>query len=273
MSERELDAAFCVSSENGYYIKCVSLWLEKPTKSHSGYWVKPGNEAMQTRSSASASADLVPLRIQFPAGHRREAQLQIVDPTSFRGKVLPGWTVVNRPRSSTNGSVDTVNDLYRDFRLWIVLQANELFSEILSQEEQSLHLELEFGIEECVRSLMSSVQWICMIGIKISDFVSHSSCMLLERVYDSFLCIWFLGYMLALKKKLRVLFGKVSPFLFFFVGKCYIEPGTGRQFPSLESVHRHLTGEVDDRRLTRAGGAFFKDQTRVYEGSRTKQVH
>ncbi|KFK27523.1 hypothetical protein AALP_AA8G394200 [Arabis alpina] len=105
---------------------------------------------MQTRSSSSASGELVPLGVQFPAIYH---QLQIVDPISFRGKLLPGWTVVNHPRSlspSNNGSVDTY----------------------------------------------------------------------------------------------------------------FIEPGTGRQFPSLESVQRHLT----------RAGAFFREKTRVYEGSRTKQV-
>ncbi|CAA0410934.1 Methyl-CpG-binding domain-containing protein 7 [Arabidopsis thaliana] len=104
---------------------------------------------MQTRSSSSPSAN-----------HRRETQLQIADPTSFCGKIMPGWTVVNRPRSSNNGVVDTY----------------------------------------------------------------------------------------------------------------FIEPGTGRQFSSLEAIHRHLAGEVNDRRLTRAG-SFFQDKTRVYEGSRTKQDH
>ncbi|VVB16640.1 unnamed protein product [Arabis nemorensis] len=65
---------------------------------------------MQTRSSSSASAELVPLGVQFPASHRHEAQLQIVDPTSFRGKLPPGWSVVNKSRSSSptsNGSVYT----------------------------------------------------------------------------------------------------------------------------------------------------------------------
>jgi len=56
-----------------------------------------------------------------------------------------------------------------------------------------------------------------------------------------------------------------------FCGQYFIEPGTGRQFSSLEAIHRHLAGEVNDRRLTRAG-SFFQDKTRVYEGSRTKQV-
>ncbi|CAL9244294.1 unnamed protein product [Arabidopsis halleri] len=102
---------------------------------------------MQTRSSSSPSPD-----------HRRESQLQIADPTSFCGKILPGWTVVNRPRSSRNGSVDTY----------------------------------------------------------------------------------------------------------------FIEPGTGRQFSSLEAIHRHLAREVNDKRLTRAG-SFFQERTRVYEGLRTKQ--
>ncbi|VVB16615.1 unnamed protein product [Arabis nemorensis] len=54
---------------------------------------------MQTRSSSSASAELVPPGFQFPASHRREAQLQIVDPNWFRGKLPPGWSVVNKSRS------------------------------------------------------------------------------------------------------------------------------------------------------------------------------
>ncbi|XP_024012173.1 methyl-CpG-binding domain-containing protein 7 isoform X2 [Eutrema salsugineum] len=68
---------------------------------------------MQTRSSSSASASLIPFDT-FPAGHgrlSRETQLQIVDPTLSRRKLFPGWTVVNRPGSSSprssNGSVDT----------------------------------------------------------------------------------------------------------------------------------------------------------------------
>ncbi|CAH2069391.1 unnamed protein product [Thlaspi arvense] len=117
-----------------------------------------------TSLSCSASKDLVPL-VPFPADHHhsRKRQLQIVDPTSFRGKLATGWTVVNRPRSSspsTNGSVDTY----------------------------------------------------------------------------------------------------------------FIEPGTGREFPALEYVQRDLAGEVDDKRLTRAG-RFSKKDTRAYEGSRTKQDH
>ncbi|KAL1208538.1 Methyl-CpG-binding domain-containing protein 7 [Cardamine amara subsp. amara] len=103
-------------------------------------------KAMQTRSSPD---------------HRREGQLQIVDPNSFRGKILPGWTVVNRPRSSSTSS-----------------------------------------------------------NVNVDTY--------------------------------------------------FIEPGSGRQFSSIEAVHRHLTGEVSERRLTRAG-VFFQNKTRVYEGSETKQ--
>ncbi|XP_006280768.2 methyl-CpG-binding domain-containing protein 7 [Capsella rubella] len=103
---------------------------------------------MQTRSSSSPLSDDL----------RREDQLQIVDTISFRGKILPGWTVVNRPPSSGNGNADTY----------------------------------------------------------------------------------------------------------------FIEPGTGRQFSSLEAVQRHLTGEVSDRRVTRAR-AVSQDRTRVYEGARTEQ--
>ncbi|ESQ42367.1 hypothetical protein EUTSA_v10014093mg [Eutrema salsugineum] len=121
---------------------------------------------MQTRSSSSASASLIPFDT-FPAGHgrlSRETQLQIVDPTLSRRKLFPGWTVVNRPGSSSprssNGSVDTY----------------------------------------------------------------------------------------------------------------YIEAGTGREFPSLESVQRHLAGLVDERRLTRTG-SFLNENSRIYEGSRTKQNH
>ncbi|KAF8102407.1 hypothetical protein N665_0198s0111 [Sinapis alba] len=112
---------------------------------------------MKTRSSSSSSA-LVPF-VKSPAGHGREALLQIVDPTSSSRKLLPGWTIVKRPRSSSTsrkGSVDTY----------------------------------------------------------------------------------------------------------------FIEPGTGREFPSLESVQRYLVGEVHDRRLTRARHLF---RARVYEESRTKQ--
>ncbi|CAH8297308.1 unnamed protein product [Eruca vesicaria subsp. sativa] len=113
---------------------------------------------MKTRSSSEAA--LVPF-VKSPAGHGREALLQIVDPTSSHRKLLPGWTIVKRPRSSSasrKGSVDTY----------------------------------------------------------------------------------------------------------------FIEPGTGREFPSLESVQRHLVGEVHDRRLTRTGH-FSNERTRVYEKSRTKQ--
>ncbi|XP_010455539.1 PREDICTED: methyl-CpG-binding domain-containing protein 7-like [Camelina sativa] len=102
---------------------------------------------MQTRSSSSSPSP-------------DESQLQIVNTISFRGKILPGWTVVNRPRSSRSGSTDTY----------------------------------------------------------------------------------------------------------------FIEPGTGRKFSSLEAVHRHLSGEVSDRRLTRAGSV-FQERTRVYERSITKQEH
>ncbi|CAN7033128.1 unnamed protein product [Brassica oleracea var. botrytis] len=117
-----------------------------------------GKEQMKTRSSSSAA--LVPF-VKSPAGQSREALLQIVDPTSSSRKLLPGWTIVKRPRSSSTsrkGSVDTY----------------------------------------------------------------------------------------------------------------FIEPGTGREFPSLESVQRYLVGEVHDRRLTRTG-QFFNERTRLYEESRTKQ--
>ena len=60
-------------------------------------------------------------------------------------------------------------------------------------------------------------------------------------------------------------------FVCAFVGKYFVEPGTGREFPSLESVQRHLVGEVHDRRLTLTGH-FSNERTRVYEESRTKQV-
>ncbi|WZZ21692.1 hypothetical protein YC2023_123079 [Brassica napus] len=113
---------------------------------------------MKTRSSSSAA--LVPF-VRSPAVHGREALLQIVDPTSSSRKLLPGWTIVKRPRSSSTsrkGSVDTY----------------------------------------------------------------------------------------------------------------FVEPGTGREFPSLESVQRHLVGEVHDRRLTLTGH-FSNERTRVYKESRTKQ--
>ncbi|CAN7140348.1 unnamed protein product, partial [Brassica rapa subsp. narinosa] len=115
-------------------------------------------EEMKTRSSSSAA--LVPF-VRSPAVHGREALLQIVDPTSSSRKLLPGWTIVKRPRSSSTsrkGSVDTY----------------------------------------------------------------------------------------------------------------FVEPGTGREFPSLESVQRHLVGEVHDRRLTLTGH-FSNERTRVYKESRTKQ--
>ncbi|XP_010443760.1 PREDICTED: methyl-CpG-binding domain-containing protein 7-like [Camelina sativa] len=102
---------------------------------------------MQTRSSSSSPSP-------------DEGQLQIVNTISYRGKILPGWTVVNRPRSTRSSSADTY----------------------------------------------------------------------------------------------------------------FIEPGTGRKFSSLEAVHRHLAGEVSDRRLTRAN-TFFQDRTRVYGRSITIQDH
>ncbi|CAA7032160.1 unnamed protein product [Microthlaspi erraticum] len=111
---------------------------------------------MQTRSSSSAPADLVPLT-PFPAGNRREVHLQMVDPTTFRGTISPGWTIVTRPRSSS-ASNNVIVDTY------------------------------------------------------------------------------------------------------------FIEPGTGREFPSIESVQRHLIGEEDDKRLIRTG-------TSSYERSRSKQDH
>ncbi|KAJ4875117.1 Methyl-CpG-binding domain-containing protein 7 [Raphanus sativus] len=115
---------------------------------------------MKTRSSSSAA--LVPF-VKSPVVHGREALLQIVDPTSSCRKLLPGWTIVKRSRSSSTsrkGSVDTY----------------------------------------------------------------------------------------------------------------FVEPGTGREFPSLESVQRHLVGEVHDRRLTRTGHS-FSERTRVYEKSITTQDH
>ena len=140
--------ASCMSTEKGYLLHklCLGSW---PAKLNSGL----GKEQMKTRSSSSAA--LVPF-VKSPAGQSREALLQIVDPTSSSRKLLPGWTIVKRPRSSSTsrkGSVDTVSE---SWPMLIVL---------------------------------------CMIGIKLMIFiVSHSPCLLHLRVlWFVFFYIWFLG--------------------------------------------------------------------------------
>lgn len=138
-----------------FVLCCVCCW---PTKALNR--VKPGNEEMKTRSSASG--DLVPV------GNSHEAQLQIVDLTSSRGKSLHGS---NRPRPSSRRSKGRVHDSVseswlRSILFQIVDCYPDTIVEFLSQEEQSnvfffLKLNLERGIlimEACFRFVLCAIE-------------------------------------------------------------------------------------------------------------------
>ncbi|KAL0887228.1 hypothetical protein Bca101_011211 [Brassica carinata] len=167
---------------------------------------------MKTRSSSTA---LVPF-VKSPAGHGREALLQILDPTSSSRKLLPGWTIVKRPRSSSTsrkGSFDTV--------LLVAWTGREFPS-----------------LESVQRYLVGEVHDRRLT--RTGQFFSEEK----RRVYEGSKTNQDLRKLEYASKGFRLPKGwtiEEFPRLNSYqIDKCYIERKTGNRFRSLVSVERYL---------------------------------
>ncbi|KAG2297349.1 hypothetical protein Bca52824_044018 [Brassica carinata] len=179
---------------------------------------------MKTRSSASG--DLVPV------GNSHEAQLQIVDLTSSRGKSLHGS---NRPRPSSRRSKGRVHDSDRrsyaskGFRLpkgWTVEEFPRRNSYIIDK----FYVERKTG--KRFRSLVSVERYLKESGNRKDQqqlvLLHHQRAPSKDfNLPDG----WFVD------EKPRRHSGRID--------RAYIEPGTGKKFRSLPAVETYLNGTVD----------------------------
>ncbi|KAL0709962.1 hypothetical protein Bca4012_016940 [Brassica carinata] len=181
---------------------------------------------MKTRSSASG--DLAPV------GNSHEAQLQIVDLTSSRGKSLHGS---NRPRPSSRRSKGRVDDSDRrsyaskGFRLpkgWTV----EEFPRRNSYHIDRFYVERKTG--KRLRSLVSVERYLKKDSGNRKD---HQQLVLLPQHHRVPSKDFNLPDGWIVEEKHRRNYSRIDRF--------YIEPGTGKKFRSLPAVETYLNGTAD----------------------------
>ncbi|CAH8386463.1 unnamed protein product [Eruca vesicaria subsp. sativa] len=194
---------------------------------------------MKTRSSSSSvpSGDLLPL-VKSPAGNSRVAKLQIVDPTSSRGKSLHGLTVVNRRRPSSRrrrGNVDDSNRrsyASKGFRLpkgWTVE---------VSPRRNTYHIDRFYVERKTGKRLRSLVSVERYLKQSKNPKDQQQQQLVLSQHHPVPSKDFNLPDGWIVEEKHRRNSCRVD--------RCYIEPGTGKKFRSLPAVETYLNGGTVD---------------------------